>query len=186
MTELEKKLLLSKEEYDYLLKIFGEAKSIKKQTNYYFDTDDFSMSKQNVTCRIRLKDGKYKGTVKRHSDHTDCSNETEIRVQNGLSDNEFVHMGLKLQGELITGRCILFKDALFEIVLDKNKYLGTTDYELEIEYALGYDDAAQSILEIFIKVLTKSKISNTHYKSLQKVPSKSNRFFSVKNFSKNL
>ena len=64
MTELEKKLLLLKEEYNYLFRIFGDSKNIKKQINYYFDTDDFSMNKQNVTCRIRLKDGKYKGTIK--------------------------------------------------------------------------------------------------------------------------
>lgn len=185
MTELEKKLLLSKEEYNYLFRIFGDSENIKKQINYYFDTDDFSMNKQNVTCRIRLKGGKYKGTIKKHFDNTDNSNEAEVRIQNGISDNEFVHMGLKLQGKLVTERCVILKDELFEIVLDKNKYLGTTDYELEIEYALGYDDAAQSILEIFIKVLSKHKTSNTNYKSLQKVPSKSNRFFSVKKISEN-
>lgn len=69
MAELEKKLLLTEDEYDYLMEHFGyESPLIRKpivtQINYYFDTDDFSMNRQNTTCRIRLKDGKYKVTIK--------------------------------------------------------------------------------------------------------------------------
>ena len=60
MIELEKKLIISKEEYDYLIEHFGYdnqhcRKPIIKQINYYFDTDDLLMNAQNITCRIRLK-----------------------------------------------------------------------------------------------------------------------------------
>ena len=69
MTELEKKLLLTEDEYDYLMEhLIYESPLIQMpittQINYYFDTDDFSMNHQNITCRIRLKDGKYKATMK--------------------------------------------------------------------------------------------------------------------------
>ena len=66
MTELEKKL---EDEYDYLMEHLRNESPllqmpITTQINYYFDTDDFSMNRQNTTFRIRLKDGKYKATMK--------------------------------------------------------------------------------------------------------------------------
>ena len=59
MIELEKKLLLTKEEFNSLLLYFGNEKQCVKQVNYYFDTEDLSMNRQGVTCRIRLKNGTY-------------------------------------------------------------------------------------------------------------------------------
>ena len=83
MTEFEKKLLISKDEYNYLMEHFNYENTLLqknniKQINYYFDTDDFSMNRQNITCRIRLKDGKYKGIIKQHSLNSEQSTETEI------------------------------------------------------------------------------------------------------------
>lgn len=185
MTEFEKKLLLTKDEYDYLMEHLGNEspliqKPVTTQINYYFDTDDFSMNRQNTTCRIRLKDGKYKAIMKRHSTGEDRSTETEMEIYDGLESNAFTKMGLKLQGELITKRCIVFKDANCEAVLDKNEYLGHTDYELEIEYASGHEKDAQAILKIFRDMLTQRKCFLIHKEGIAdppKVPSKSNRFF---------
>ena len=185
MTELEKKLFLTEDEYDYLMEHLGyESPSIQKpivtQINYYFDTDDFSMNRQNTTCRIRLKDGKYKATMKKHSSDTDQSTETEMEIHNGLESNAFTDMGLKLHGELITKRCVVFKDANCEAVLDKNEYLGHTDYELEIEYTGDHEKDAQVILKFFRDMLTRRKCFLAYKESLTalpSVPSKSNRFF---------
>lgn len=185
MTELEKKLLLTKDEYDYLMEHLGYEsplvlKPIATQINYYFDTDDFSMNRQNTTCRIRLKDGKYKATMKRHSTSEDQSTETEMYIYNGLESNAFTNMGLKLQGELITKRCVIFKDANCEAVLDKNEYLGQTDYELEIEYTSEHEKDAMAILNIFRDILIRRKCFLLYKEAateLPKVPSKSNRFF---------
>ncbi|MBQ7335743.1 MAG: hypothetical protein IJW92_04665 [Clostridia bacterium] len=52
MIEFEKKILLTKEEYDCLFAHFGQEKPRVKQVNYYFDTDDFLMNRKNITCRI--------------------------------------------------------------------------------------------------------------------------------------
>ena len=155
-------------------------KPVTTQINYYFDTDDFSMNRQNTTCRIRLKDGKYKVTRKRHSTGEDQSEETEMEIYNGLESNAFTNMGLKLQGELITKRCVVFKDANCEAVLDKNEYLGHTDYELEIEYTSEHAKDAQAILKIFRDMLTRRKCFLIYKEGIAdppKVPSKSNRFF---------
>ena len=185
MTELEKKLLLTEDEYDYLMERFGYGspliqKPIVTQINYYFDTDDFSMNRRNTTCRIRLKGGKYRATMKRHSSGGDQSTETEMEIYNGLESNAFTDMGLKLQGELVTKRCVVLKDANCEAVLDKNEYLGQTDYELEIEYTQDHENDAQAILKVFRDMLTRRKCFLAYRESLKDVPdvpSKSSRFF---------
>lgn len=185
MTEYEKKLLLTEDEYRYLMKHFGHKnpfiqKNIFTQINYYFDTDDFSMNRQNKTCRIRLKDGKYKVTVKKHSLGTDHSTETEMEMYTQLDSNVFTNMGLKLQGKLITHRCVVMKEANWEVVLDKNEYLGQTDYELEIEYKSEYQEVAQSILNNFRDMLMRHKHSPFYENPIAdcpSIPSKSARFF---------
>lgn len=188
MIELEKKLLISKEEYDYLIERFGYdnqnfKKSTIKQINYYFDTDDFSMNRQNITCRIRLKDGKYKGVMKQHSHDSDHSTETEMAVHDGIISNAFTDMGLKLQGSLTTERCIILKNFNCEVALDKNMYLGYEDYELEIEYTPNHENDAESVLQIFRDMLWCRKYFPAYQKSFSKrpnVPSKSGRFFERK------
>jgi uncharacterized protein YjbK len=185
MTELEKKLLLTEDEYDYLMEHLGYEspliqKPITTQVNYYFDTDDFSMNRQNTTCRIRLKDGKYTATMKKHASGSDQSTETEMEIRNGLESNAFTDMGLKLHGELVTKRCVVLKDANCEAILDKNEYLGHKDFELEIEYAPEHEKDAQAILKIFKDMLTRRKCFLAYKESLKEapdIPSKSSRFF---------
>lgn len=190
MTELEKKLLLTKDEYDYLMERLGYKrpllqKPIAKHINYYFDTDDLSMNQQNITCRIRLKDGKHTGTMKQHSIDSDHSTETDISVRKGLEDNAFVDMGLTLQGMLTTHRCIIWKSAYCSAMLDKNEYLGYTDYELEIEYSPEHEEDACKVLKFInnmLEYLNHLINRDKSYLPLSKAPCKSNRFFERKKF----
>ena len=185
MIELEKKLLLTKNQYDYLMEHLGfesplNQRTLVTQINYYFDTDDFSMNRQNTTCRIRLKDEKYTATMKQHSSDADKSIETEMKIHTGLDNNAFTDMGLKLQGELITRRCVVMKDSYCEVLLDKNEYLDHTDYELEIEYSPEHEKDAQAILQILRDMLARHKCFLAYKESvaeLPNIPSKSNRFF---------
>ena len=182
MIEREKKLLLTQDEYDYLMEHLGYEspliqKPITTQINYYFDTDDLSMNRQNTTCRIRFKDGKYKATMKKHSTDSEQSTETEIAIYNGLDSNAFIDMGLKLHGKLITKRCVVLKDANYKVVLDKNEYLGHTDYELEIEYALGHEKDAKSIYRYIVETLQRNCPLITYSTAI--ISSKSARFFEV-------
>ena len=118
--------------------------------------------------------------MKKHSSGGDQSTETEMEIRNGLESNAFTDMGLKLQGELVTKRCVVFKDTDCEVVLDKNEYLGHTDYELEIEYTREHENDAQAILNFFRDMLTRRKCFLAYKESLKvapDVPSKSSRFF---------
>lgn len=188
MTEHEKKMLVSKDEYDYLIEQLGyELPRIKKpvirQINYYFDTEDLAMNQNHITCRIRLKNGHYKGIIKRHFPDTDQSTETEIKIYDGIYENTFTDMGLQLQGSLITERCIIFKDSNHEIVLDKNEYLGYTDYEIEIEYSPDYEEKAELTLKALHNMLVKRNSSSSCRKNsttFKNVSSKSSRFFERK------
>ena len=178
MIECEKKMLISKEDYECLMERYGldndsNLKALVKQVNYYFDTDDLLMNSKNTTCRIRLEDGKYQATLKQHSKSSDFSTETDMEIFDGLIDNAFTAMGLKLQGELTTYRCIIFRDAHCEVVLDKNEYLNCEDYELEVEYE---DMFAQDAYRIIKEITDLLNIETPH-----NIPSsKSMRFFERK------
>lgn len=176
MLELEKKLLLTQEEYAYLL---SEAKNASTaiQTNYYFDTDDHLMDQRGITCRIREKEGKYIATIKEHQENG-ISVERSEQAFGEWDTHFFDGLGVSLIGMLTTWRTTLFKDARCEIVLDKNDYLGVEDYELEAEYAPGEEACADALLS------TISERLSTVFSPLIPLParcgegeSKSRRFF---------
>lgn len=185
MLEYEKKILLSKEEYLIIIKTMcGNVHNATIQTNYYFDTDDFSMNKKGVTCRIRGKNGKYVATVKNHGgSETDCSVETTVEIKNQFDTEIFNEMGLSLQGTLVTERTQVYKDEFCQAVLDRNFYSGKTDYELEIEYLHDCETYATQLLNEIAQVLVFNK-HITGIKDLQKrmveSKSKSERFFDSK------
>lgn len=178
MTEYEKKLLLSEEAYNALMEQFSSSrKPIVTQVNYYFDTDDFAMNRRNTTCRIRLRDGQYKATMKRHAAGTDQSTEAEMEIYAGLDNNAFTDMGLKLWGALTTHRCVLLKNPHLEVVLDKNEYLGYTDYELEIEYLPEYEKEARAVLKEVEKALQRKRSPIYNIGIFSAGLNKSKRFF---------
>lgn len=183
MLEYEKKLLLTESEYEALKVHLGEKSVTVKQTNYYFDTEELSMNKKGITCRIRAKDGKFRVTVKNHCmDQENCSHEVTITETTKFDASVFNARGLHLQGELITERTILYKDSFCEMVIDKNTYLGKTDYELEIEYAQGHEDRMMSLLtQVSVALLqfyTTITVEQMRFCSNPK--SKSQRFFEKK------
>lgn len=178
MTECEKKLLLSEEAYNALMEQFSSSrKPIVTQVNYYFDTDDFAMSRQDTTCRIRLKDGQYQATMKQHTAGTDQSTESEMEIYAGLDHNAFTDMGLKLWGALTTHRCVLLKNPHLEVVLDRNEYLGYTDYELEIEYLPEYEKEARAVLKEVEKALQRKRSPIYNIGIFSAGLNKSKRFF---------
>lgn len=183
MQEREKKIQLTAKEYAVLLcSLNGEAVHAV-QTNYYYDTDDFIMNKTGTTCRVREKNGKYKATVKKHSFGTECSEEKSFEVSKEVYLNVFKDIGLGLQGILVTDRTVLHQDKYCQMVADCNTYLGVTDYELEIEYACGYEKAAKALLLYCVEIL-KSNIKdfdeNKFLESVGKGLSKYQRFFKEK------
>ena len=182
MRELEKKRMLTRQEYNCLRCISCQNVPGVFQTNYYFDTDDFAMNKRGVTCRIRFKNGVYKATIKTHGiQEAGCSIEEDLSEKTYFDQNAFSSLGIHLQGDLVTERTVMFKDNTCEMVLDRNMYLGTTDYELEIEYLEGCEDKANRLMNEAVEMLISHEfiMNKDELQSLQ-CKSKSERFFERK------
>lgn len=150
MLEYEKKIIITEKEYEILLGLRCGDSYDFVQTNYYYDTDNFDMNAKGITCRIREKNGEYTATVKAHKSIVkDCSVEISKKVENEYDDTLFVNRNVSLQGYLVTHRTILYFDDDIEIALDKNTYLDTKDFELEIEYSPGQEERAEHMLKYF-------------------------------------
>ena len=184
MLEHEKKTMLTEDEYISIVMLMCKYAPMQTQTYYYFDTEDFSMNKNGITCRIRAKDGKFKSTVKRHyTGDEDCSTEIDGEVKDYFDLDTFKDMGLILQGSLVTERIVLHKEKFCKAVIDRNTYLGFTDYELEIEYIEGHGDEAMHIIKHIVKKLSNYLEFYPAEELLSRVgksKSKSERFFERK------
>ncbi len=181
MLEFEKKVMLTRQEYDCLRSVMGNKKSVL-QTNYYFDTEDFAMNKKGITCRIRYKNGMYQTTIKNHNaQKLHCSEEYDVFGGEQFDPRLFLALGMPRQGELATERVILFQDELCEMVLDRNTYLDITDYELEMEYSEGYESKADRLLQEVLEILISYQVRPRGEKPIgSKEKSKSERFFDRK------
>jgi len=136
MIEFEKKALLTAEEYAFIKKHCYPACEAMTQTNYYYDTDDFELNRQGITCRIREKCGGFVATIKDHQSDG-CSIETSKNATGRYDTSFFEGMGIDFQGSLTTVRATFVTcDGIF-VMLDENRYLDTTDYEIEYEYQAG-------------------------------------------------
>lgn len=180
MLEYEKKISLTEDEYLKILHLTGEGKLKLIQKNYYYDSDDLKMNAQGITCRIREKNGKYKATIKAHKQaNEECSIEKTKEALNQYDDSLFSALHLKLQGSLITERVIIFSDDRCEVDLDKNIYLGITDYEMEVEYSPKYEEYAKNLIYQYMNKIYPLK-PWTHILSRNISKSKSQRFFEQK------
>lgn len=111
------------------------------QTNYYYDTPDFTLGKKNITLRIRQTGTELKLQRKsRLTQDGSCveSEETETPVPaiprvisgNSAGTKDDVYLLGKLETKRLRYR--ISEDVTVD--LDQNTYLGMTDYEIEIEY----------------------------------------------------
>lgn len=147
--EIEYKALLTKEQFDRLATALPFPAAASTQTNYYFETKQFDLKKQNSALRIRKKDNAYALTLKQpHTEgiletHDSLSEKEFLSWMNGKPFSAF-HVGNKLEKMGINANSLLyyglltterrsFKSDHIEYVLDESKYNGTIDYELEIE-----------------------------------------------------
>src|SRR5699024_1342184 len=147
--EIEYKNLLTKQEFDYLLGHFPFPQNSQKQTNFYFETENFSLKENGAALRIREKDGHYRLTLK--EPHPDGLLEThdpltEAEAMNWLQGNNVAKENTKKQlknmqietknlnyyGSLTTERRELEYNQVL-LVLDYSRYNGQADYELELE-----------------------------------------------------
>lgn len=155
MIENEFKVMLTDEQYEKIIAMYDWNK-VLVQINHYYDSDNFDLEKQNITCRVREIDGKYSWQMKfptykvlsrlEFEEPLDSLPE-EIDADKATRPNPHRHDMLpvvKRLGSLKTTRNVYcFKGG--EIDLDKSEYFGKVDYELEIEFT--DEDAARAVLD---------------------------------------
>ncbi len=167
--EYELKQLLNLKSYLSIAHLLsGIEKQTITQTNHYYDTHSFFFNTNNTTCRIREINGQFKGTIKKHVSG-ECSEEFEFDISFLPKTLSVDGMTVYSQGCAKTERTIIPVGNTITLFLDKTKYLGRTDYELEIEYEHNSREYAEFILTV---LLNACNISRTKY-----ILSKSKRFF---------
>lgn len=163
-TEHERKRMLSREDYDALCGLLGQLPaSDVTQINHYYDTPDGRLRQENITVRVRGKNGSLFGTVKRHG-KDGCSTEESFGIDLLPERLEFDGLTLERQGSLTSCRKIYRLPDGFSLMLDKNLYLGCQDFELELEYPAGCDARADGIL-LCLQALIGHKFSVSAAKS---------------------
>lgn len=141
--EIEFKTSIEKEKYLELLELFDLEENIYKQTNFYFDTNDLTLSNNKTVLRIRQKGERFKVTLKRQSDVGAFENHVFITkeqaqdmIKNGFNSKTFfddVDYDVKFLASLDNYRASVpyLEGILF---LDKCDYHNIVDYEIEYEY----------------------------------------------------
>lgn len=148
--EIEFKSMLTKNEFERLLRQLAFPEQPIVQTNHYFETEHFSLKKHQSALRIREKHGQFTLTLK--EPHPVGILETHDRMSRedaglwlqgkpisqpnvakqlrkiGVSEND-----LQYYGSLMTERFFYQDDNGIEYMLDKSSYHDRVDYELEIE-----------------------------------------------------
>lgn len=151
MKEREYKWLLTKyevlclDEFIERLPVMEEKKQF--HINYYFDTADLSFHAQDITVRIRQSGNSLKGTVKQHTFdgiHSESS-EYDFPVQRLPGTVCLQGKKLSLLGQLLTQRRVYSVSGGMTLYIDKNMYLGKTDYEMELEYEENSASAAERL-----------------------------------------
>ncbi|WP_042455319.1 CYTH domain-containing protein [Neobacillus dielmonensis] len=162
--EIEFKNMLTKHEYEVLLKKFNlDEKKIFSQENHYFDTEDFALKRQGCALRIRRKVNSFEMTLKQpaavgllETNQVLSSEEAKQAIQTGrlpsgniseiIKKSGIVLSDIQYFGSLVTRRAeISYKQGL--IVIDHSIYLDHEDYELEFEVN-DYDIGKKSFFEI--------------------------------------
>jgi uncharacterized protein YjbK len=184
--EIEFKNTLNKEQFERLLTFYNvEPTQIKRQVNYYFDTDTWALKNKKSALRVRQIDRYYECTIK-EATSTNTSFETtdilsEVQAANLIEHLNFpqgtVHSRLNelqiptgslvLFGKLTTDRVeIPFKGGL--LVFDHSFYLQQDDYE--VEYETNDERKGLGIFEEFL---------NLHHIPKQDAPKKIARFMNA-------
>jgi|SRR5690554_65439 len=156
--EIEFKTSISEGKYLELIEAFEIKDNIFKQTNYYFDTDNYDLSNNKTVLRIRQRGDRYKVTLKKQSDvgafenHVLLSKEQALdMIENGFNTSVFfndVNYDVTFLASLDNYRVsIPYLDGT--LFFDRCDYHGIVDYETEFEYH-DYDEG-EKIFKKFLK-----------------------------------
>lgn len=177
--EIEFKTGITVEKYQELLEKFNLENNIFKQTNHYFDTDDYLLNQKKMVLRIRQKsDTLYKITWKSQSEQGAFESHVLLTKQQA---DEMIRHGFYAKNffeEL--DMFVTFKVSLdnyrvstpYEggvLFLDRCEYCNVVDYE--VEYEVGNYHEGQKLFEQFL---------HRHQIEIQPTKRKSERAFTCK------
>lgn len=145
--EKEYKILVSKHQFETLLKKYPEA-VFHKQINSYYDTSSCQVRQQVGAMRIRELNGQFIFTLKQHTDdgvleHEMIVHENSVSVFKEGEVQQLLH-SLHIEDEiqmiatLTTYRAVI-DTGKAELCFDYNEYGNTSDYEIEYEYKMEHD-----------------------------------------------
>lgn len=183
--EIEYKNLLTEEEFTRVLSQYPFPERAATQTNYYFETDDFSLKQKGCALRIREKNGKFvltlkephaSGLLETHDPLTKQEADnwlhgTIIPKDNVMGQLNTMHIPIDkivYYGKLTTSRREVEYDQAL-LVLDHSMYNDTSDYELEVEAPTEATGMA-----VFENVLQQNNIKK------RDTPNKIKRFFATR------
>lgn len=184
-TAVQFKTLLSSEEYSKIMEKFRGNK-LDYQTNHYFDTTRFSLKALDSSLRVRERDT-MELTLKRKKGYSMQDITVPItpeifedmKMNGTIPDSEIKNELIPLIADqklvnfisLSTLRMYLpYKNGV--LYVDKNEYLGNTDYELEYEaknYNEGKKDFIQLISELGIQYKKSDKKIKRAFNAYKKV-----------------
>ena len=165
--EIESKVLLTKTEYESVIKSLHLENTPKvKQTNYYIDTKDLYLKKHDMFLRIREKSQNYELTLKaplsegllEKNEHIASSSFDKLQEDGFFPEGgikKFLEIlsvdpkDLKILTSLTTTRIeIEYKNSIVDI--DRSVYGDVVDYELEVETTSmeGAEAIAKEILKL--------------------------------------
>lgn len=146
--EREFKSLLDKNEFENILCKYSFKKKI--QTNFYYDTKDYYLFRNDITIKIREYENKEKSLqvkgpkdkTKKYSKRVEYKEKTDTlpmiltlkNIDKKLLEFISEDISIKLLGNLVTERYWIERNGVV-IYLDKNLYLNNIDYEIEIEFS---------------------------------------------------
>lgn len=156
--EIEAKALLTKEDYEKIIGVFGDSYAYY-QTNIYIDSPDRILHQNKLSLRIREKDNKHEMTLKtklnegRLEQNIYISNDQfedfkkgifpENAIKNAILDKGIDLNSLGIIGSLTTKRV----DAPYKggfLSIDMNTYGNNVDYEIELEHS-SMEDAVRHL-----------------------------------------
>lgn len=152
MIERELKYLLPESEFRKLYKWVNGTVPYQMieetvQVNYYYDTPELKFHKHGVTLRVRQKEGKLVGQIKRHdSGASFTSAEDEFQVSELQDTLEVAGTTVTFLGSLMTKRQSFISIDGWRFDFDENYYLGRCDYELEIEFEKDQLDTVREMV----------------------------------------
>ena len=159
MLGFEKRFLLTNDEYELITKYRYTQGATSVQTNIYYDTDEFKLYQEDITCYIKEKNSIYKSVIEDRRNQWQECHIKPFMWHKQKPDDFFKRMGLICQGHLQIKRSqytVQHEYSSFDVIIDQNTYLNYIDYEIEIIYDLRFEFLVyQELYEIESLILSK-------------------------------